>query len=149
MNRLLKLLLWGSVVGLALSLSAPFAARTLATEVTFLSPASPEIRALNKELWVEGDSVMDIYGVAAGEPVAILFPDDDRLIRPSEDPSLTLYVVDKQRGDNPLQAKMVSFFAKFAALGFLAGIGLALTGLWWRRRKRGPLAGLHAATPQH
>jgi hypothetical protein len=137
MRRLLAVVWWMSLAGLVASLAAPLAARALATEVVFISPGSPEEVAVNKELWAPGDPVVDIYGVPAGEPATILFPDQSKVIRPAEDPSQRLYVVDKQQGDNPLQAKMVTFFARLAALGFGIAAALVLAArYWWRRRSR-------------
>jgi len=51
------------------------------------------------------------------------------LIRPPQDPKLALLPVDKQQGENPLQAKTVWFVAKWASIGSGAFVLLVL-GLW-------------------
>jgi hypothetical protein len=132
---LLKVAVWGMVIGLLLSLAAPLALRPFAKEVTFVAPASREEVAVNQELWAKGEPVAPIYGIPASQPAVILFPDDSRLLRPTEDRNLLLYLVDKQRGDNPLQLKTVAFIARFAALGFGAGALVAVLALAWLRRR--------------
>ena len=140
MTTVLKILLGASALGLLVSLVAPVALRFFATEVTFVSPAAPEEVAVNRELWTRGEPVAPIYGVPASETSVVLFADPAKLVRPSEDPSLRLYVVDKQKGENPLQLKSVGFFARFAALGSAVGILSAASGLAWRRRRAAKLA---------
>ena len=58
----------------------------------------------------------------------VFAPDPERMIRPEEDPSLVLMSVNKQQGENPLQARTVWFFAKVASL-VLGLFGLAALAL--------------------
>jgi hypothetical protein len=67
----------------------------------------------------------------------VLFPRAERLLVPPEDPALTLLKIDKQAGDNPLQAVTVAFFARQFALGAAAvGVLLAIIGRVRSRRAR-------------
>ena len=69
----------------------------------------------------------------------VLFVDADKIVRPDENPSLRLLLLDKQQGDNPLQAKTVWFMAWRALAGFLFLAALAFIAsllLGFRRRRR-------------
>ncbi|HEU4339269.1 MAG TPA: hypothetical protein VFS19_04310 [Planctomycetota bacterium] len=104
------------------------------------TPNAPDIVALNRTMWSKGEPVAPIYGTPVGEPMTILFADKSRIIVPAEDPSLTLYTVDKSKGENPLQAQTIRFGAKFGLIGsaILMGAG-ALHFVWKRWRKPGSL----------
>jgi hypothetical protein len=109
---------------------------------------APEVVKLNKMLYEPGpeSSVAEIYGVPTNQKMRVLFVNDDKIVRPKEDPSLTLLLLDKQKGDNPLQAKTVWFIAWRVLAGFLFLAALALLAsliLSLRRRRsatppRGP-----------
>ena len=95
--------------------------------------AAPEAVALNRSLHSEGEPVAEIYGVPTGSPMRVLFVDKSRVIHPKEDPSLSLLLVNKQRGDNPLQVRTVWFIAwrlsgALAAAGALALLTVFLVG---------------------
>ena len=66
----------------------------------------------------------EIYGNPLSNPVRVIWPDRERVLRPEEDQSLVLLTVNKQLGENPLQARTVWLFAKAGALG-LGLLGLA------------------------
>src|SRR5262249_11878945 len=93
-------------------------------DVILISPHAPDVVELNKLSWSNGDKVVDIYGIQNGDKVRVLFTDPARIVVPEQDPSLTLYKVNKQAGENPLQAQSVAFLAKWAALGFFT------VGVW-------------------
>jgi len=103
------------------------------------TPNAADIVALNRAMWSKGEPVAPIYGTPIGEPMTILFAEERRIIVPAEDPSLTLYTVDKSKGENPLQVQTVAFLSKFALIGsgvlLLAG---ALHFAWKRFRARKP-----------
>src|SRR5262245_38860233 len=95
--------------------------------VTLLAaPNAPDIVETNRATWSAGEPVAPIYGTPIGEPMTILFADESRIIIPKEDPSLTLYAVDKSKGENPLQAQTVRFLGTYALIGsgvlLLAGV---------------------------
>lgn len=124
-----------------LSLAAAFGLERFAsTEVRIIVPASEEEVNLNRSLWVEGDPVVDIYGVPSGDPVRVLFVSPDRIIHPAEDPALALLPVDKQAGENPLQVQTAWFFAWRAAAGFAAAAVAAFAVSLWLRRRRAAAA---------
>lgn len=101
--------------------------RTLGEEVRLLSPHDASTVEVNRALFVPGDPVAEIYGVPLSTPVRVIAPDSERILRPREDPALVLLRVDKQVGENPLQARTVWLFAKAAALG-LGLLGIAALG---------------------
>ena len=108
----------------------------------------PAIVALEKSQWkaehpdgkaANPREIVDLYGSPLGDaPVRVIAVSSERLVTPSEDPSLTVLRVDKSR-ENPLQKQTVDFAAMWAAVG--AGAA-ALVGLLVLRlsRKRAPAA---------
>jgi virulence-associated protein VagC len=115
----------GALLGLLVALVLVFG---LGKEVTLIAPHDPSTVEVNRALHGPGEPVAEIYGIPTKEKVTIIAPDGDRLIRPEEDPSLLLMKVDKQAGENPLQARTVWFFAKpvLPALLLLGIVGLFL-----------------------
>ncbi len=110
----------GSALLLILAVIADLA---LSTDVLLLVPHAPATVELNRALFIPGDSVAELYGNPLDEPVRILLPDPDRLIRPEEDSSLLLLPVDKESGENPLQVQTIWFFVKPAVpAAFLLGM---------------------------
>ena len=136
-----------SIASLVLAAIAPLIGRALATDVTLVAAASEFEVAANRELWLDGDPVAEIYGIPSARPATLVLPDQAQLVRPAEDPSLTLYLVDKQRGDNPLQLKTVDFFARWAALAAALSTALAVAAGWWLRRRAHRGAPTVGATP--
>lgn len=98
--------------------------RGLGEEVLLVSPHESSTVEVNRALYVPGDPVAEIYGNPLSSPVRVISPDPERMMRPEEDRSLVLLAVNKQRGENPLQARTVWLFAKAGTLG-LALLGLA------------------------
>ena len=107
------------VLGLAMIIDRGFG-----EEVRLISPHDASTVQVNRALHAPGDPVAEIYGNALSNPVRVIAPDADRIVRPDEDPATVLLTVDKQRGENPLQARTVWLFAKAAALG-LGLLGVA------------------------
>jgi hypothetical protein len=138
MKKLFLSLAMGALLGLVLVIAgSSYVAARYSTEVVFITANGPEAIALERMLWEEGDPVAPIYGVPASDPQRILFAKEETIIRPPEDPSLALYPVDKEAGENPLQEKTLWFFARYAVLGFsLLAFG-ALTGFVLVRRREG------------
>ena len=120
------------IAGFGGALLAPLLAlamdRGLGEDVRLISPHDPPTVEVNRALHAAGEPVAEIYGNPLSSPVRVIAPDRARIIRPAEDPSLLLLPVNKQRGENPLQARTVWLFAKAAALalGLLGLAGLAL-----------------------
>lgn len=138
MRTLLRIFL---VLAAALAVAVPGAAYVLdeafAQDVLIITPHDPRQVALNRQLWMEGDPVPEIYGVPTNEPVRVLLPDEARLIRPAESGTgPTLLAVDKQAGENPLQVRSVWFVAWRAAAGFGLAALLAAGLLAWTGRRR-------------
>lgn len=123
----MRLLRIGALAALGLALAAPVTAwvldRFVAVTVQPVVPAASEAVALNRTLYEKGQSVAEIYGIPTGHKMRVLFPKQDSLLRPPEDPTQRLLLVDKQRGDNPLQVKTAWFVA------WRLGAGLAALGL--------------------
>ncbi len=111
----------GALVALGLAVIID---RGFGEEVRLISPHDSSTVEVNRALHAPGDPVAEIYGNPLSNPVRVIAPDPDRIVRPEEDPSAVLLTVDKQRGENPLQARTVWLFAKAGALG-LALLGLA------------------------
>lgn len=107
----------------------------LSTEVLMISPKSPEVVRVERELWEPGQPVAEIYGVPSGHPVRIVLPDQNRLIQPEQDPDLLLLQVDKASGENPLQVKTVWFVAFRGALVLTVAGLLGLVALLWLNRR--------------
>lgn len=117
MKTLAKYISTLSLAGLVLVLAGAWILVSgYSEEVLIIAPKADEIVELEKELWLPGDPVADIYGTPMDQPTLVVMPDQTKLIYPSEDDSLVLLKVDKQAGDNPLQAKTVWFVTRWAAL---------------------------------
>jgi hypothetical protein len=130
MRRILKASALLSIVAFFLVLGGAYVlSERFSTEVTLITPKAPEAVALEKMLWEPGASVAAIYGVPTGETRSVLLADPERIIRPPEDPSLVLYTVDKEAGDNPLQEKTLWFATRWLAVALGAFGLLALAAL--------------------
>ena len=119
---------WGAGIAVALACVLDWG---LGRDVILIAPHAPAVVKVNRALYTSGDAVADLYGNALSKPVRVIFPSETKLIVPPEDPYVLLLSVDKQRGENPLQAQTIWFFAKFAVGGFLVlgGVGLLLSRL--------------------
>lgn len=104
----------------------------LGEDVLMIAPHDPSVVELNRELYVPGEQVAQLYGNPLSESTRVVSPASDRLIRPTEQPALLLLRVDKLGGENPLQTQTVWFFTKFMAPAFLL---LGLLGFAFPRRR--------------
>ncbi|MBI3097629.1 MAG: hypothetical protein HYY93_05190 [Planctomycetes bacterium] len=136
-----RIALFAVALGAGAAVLAPASAAALSwgwgREVVMISPHASEAVELNRALWTRGEPVAPVYGIPSAGPVRVVFAEAGRVIVPAEDPGLTLYTVDKQGGENPLQAQTLWFFARLVSV---AGAGLALMavlGWLWRRRSSG------------
>ena len=91
---------------------------------------------MNKILWRKGESIAEIYGIPSNEKIRIAFPEESKIIVPEEDPSLTLYRVNKQKGENPLQTKTLWTFLPFIEGGGLLLLLFGLPLLLWEKRQK-------------
>lgn len=136
-DRIAKAALVLGAVGLTV---APAAAALLdavaGRTVILLNPDPPEVVDANRALWSQGELVAKIYGTPIGEPMRVLFADSARIIVPKEDPSLTLYTVDKTKGENPLQAQTLWFTVKLAMAGSALLVFAGLLHVVWKRWRR-------------
>jgi hypothetical protein len=89
----------------------------LGQEIRMISPHDSSTVEINQALYMPGDPVAEVYGNPLSNPVRLIAPDKSHIIRPKEDASIMLFSVDKQNGENPLQARTVWLFTKFLALG--------------------------------
>ncbi len=128
--------MWMGFGGAALVLAgAMLTVSLLGQEVVLIAPFDESTVELNRALHSPGDPVAEIYGNPMGQTVRIIAPDKGHLIRPTEEPSLLLLQVDKQKGENPLQAQTIWFFSKFAIPGFVL---VGIVGLLLPRRQSSP-----------
>ncbi|HEY3226338.1 MAG TPA: hypothetical protein VGK61_05020 [Planctomycetota bacterium] len=132
------------VLGVFGSLAPPVAAALLSAAsgrnvILVATPNNPDIVEANRALWTPGEPVAPLYGTPVGEPMRILFADPARIIVPGEDPSLTLYTVDKAKGENPLQERTMWFAVRMAMYASGALLAAALLHSLWGRL-RGPRA---------
>ncbi len=144
----------GLVLGLAVlaPVSAYVLDRAYGETVLPVARSAPEAVRANKALYEEGDSVAEIYGVPGERKMRVIFVSKDLLVTPSEDPKLRLLLINKQKGDNPLQVKTLYFVAwrVTAGLAAVSLLGLALLLFLRRRRKRSqsiPMATAPATVP--
>ncbi len=126
------LLFFGFAGALVLLVSAYAIDLELGRDVLLVAPNSPQTIELNREMFMDGDSVAEIYGNPLSKKTRVILPSKEKLIRPAEDPSLLLLSVDKQSGENPLQAQTIWFFVQFAAPGLLL-MGIVGLLLPWKR----------------
>ncbi|OIP36312.1 MAG: hypothetical protein AUK47_15345 [Deltaproteobacteria bacterium CG2_30_63_29] len=104
------------------------------------------LRELNRWQYEEGDwddTVVAIYGSPEGEPLEVVFIDEDSLLRPSEDPSLLL--LPRTGNEHVFQVRTLYFFA--SRVTFLAlPIALALMAVYFVLRKRSRATELGSAS---
>jgi hypothetical protein len=139
--RVLRVLIGTAV---ALAVAAPLAAygldRIYGRDVLPVARSSPEAVRANQALYLEGDPVAEIYGVPGEREMRVVFVDSERILVPKENPRLTLLLIDKQQGENPLQVKTLYFVAwrASAGLALAALLGLGLYLLLAHRKRRRP-----------
>ena len=140
-----KLLGVGALVVGALVYPAAWALdRAAGVDLLIVTAADDASVAANRGLWeMDGGpkkEVPSIYGTPGKEPMRFVFVGSDRVFRPKEDPSLSLYLL--RAGDHPLQAQTLYFFALPTALGaVMTGAARLLLG----RRAARTAAGTPAA----
>jgi hypothetical protein len=120
------------------ALAPPIAAALLSAAsgrnvILIATPNSPDIVEANRALWNPGEPVAELYGTPVGEPMRILFADPARIIVPKEDPTLILYTVDKEKGENPLQVQTIWYATRIAMYVSGGLIGLWLLHVLWRK----------------
>jgi hypothetical protein len=130
----------GLAVGV-LAYPAAFAVdRAAGTDALIVQAADADSVATNRGMWEINGSpkaeVPGIYGSPTKAPVRLVCAKAEALVRPPEDPSLTLYLM--QAGDHPLQAQTLWYFALPATLGGLVAGALLL---WLSGRKKAPAEG--------
>ena len=91
--------------------------------------------------WAAGgrrkEGIPEIYGTPTRKVERLVFVPEGSILRPREDPSLTLYL--KRGDDHPFQAQTLYYLGVVAAIGgVLVGIALLLLGR--RRAKPAPPA---------
>jgi hypothetical protein len=126
------------ILGVTGALAPPIAAALLSAAagrnvLLVATPNSPDVVEANRALWTPGEPVAPLYGTPVGEPMRILFADPARIIVPKEDPSLTLYTVDKAKGENPLQEQTMWFAVRVAMYASGGLLALALLHYLWRK----------------
>lgn len=138
--KVLSLAGWLSLGLGVLAFSAALALESFGSpEVLPISPHSPDVVRFEQSMFVIGDPVPNIYGVPMEEKIRVVLPDSSRIIRPTEDPSLVLYKVDKQAGENPLQLKTVWFIARWVGIpSLLSGVLFLAIARALRRRSASP-----------
>ena len=133
-DRLAKTALFLGVLG---ALVPPAAGAMLSAasgrNVILINPDPPDVVEANRALWTQGEPVPKIYGAQVGEPMRILFADPARIITPKEDPSITLYTVDKTKGENPLQVQTMWYGVRMGMYVSGGLIALAFLHFLWRR----------------
>ncbi len=133
MKRLAEFAFWG---GAALTQLTPLLTAVIvsagAREVLYVAAHSPDVVAVNRELWSQGEPVAEIYGIPQGR-IHVLWPDPARMVVPLENQKLTILLVNKRDGENPLQAATAWFFAKWVALaGGIAMLAAGAALAYWR-----------------
>ena len=95
-------------------------------EVLIVVPADAASVEANRSIWTKGEPVAPIYGTPSAAPARLLFPDESRILRPAEDPSLTLFM--EKQGEHALRSQNLLFASRYVAVGgIVAGIlGLLL-----------------------
>ena len=128
-----KILMIIGIVGLVLVAAVGSYLLGTAKTVTLINPNAPSVVSLNKSMYQKGDNVAEIYGNPLDKQVKLVLMDQKKVIHPEEDPTLMLYPVDKQKGDNPIQAQSVWLFMRSSLIGFSV---VTVIGLLLMTRKR-------------
>ena len=103
--------------------------RASGLDVVVVQAADPASVETNRGLWElnggEKSEVAGIYGTPSKEIERIVFASEADLLRPKEDPALTLFL--KRDGNKEIQSQTLWYFALLGTMGGLAGGGL----LFW------------------
>lgn len=118
-----------------------------ATEVLFLTPHKPEVVSVNKDLWDFDPpdpktpnydrKLIEVYGLVGSTKEKVVGLDRSKLLFPAgknkdgteKRPDLFVLPVDKEKGENPLQAKTVEFVAHLLRGGAVI-VGAGFLILW-------------------
>ena len=136
------LMVAASAVGAAWALD-----RFFARDVVLILPFAPEVVELNRATRETGESAASIYGTPVGgdataserdprpRTTRVVFPNDEKLLRPKEDPEILLLQIDPTAGDHPLQSMSLRWCAdRVARAGALLAAALWSVGTVIRRR---------------
>jgi hypothetical protein len=145
MTGFLKFCWMLSVLVAALAWPVALAMDAAATEALPIVPFAPEVVEVNRATETLDPKAADyemrvagIYGTPSKQGRGrFLFVPKERYLHPRELPSLTLITINKQNGENPLQAQTVRFFAQWVNLGAMAAVVLFLLAWIYRRRTAG------------
>ncbi len=80
-------------------------------------------------------AVIDLYGVPNQQAMKVVFFPKSRVLRPKEAPELVLLKIDRTKGQDALQMKLVYYLTPFF-MGGAAFTGLTLLGVWAVVRKK-------------
>ena len=137
LERLRPLLMWLGFGGAAASVAvALLTVGLLGQNVVMIAPFDESTVELNRALYSPGEQVAELYGNPLGTPVRVIAPRRQTIIRPAEEPSLVLMRVNKQRGENPLQAQTIWFFGRLVVPSLIV---LGIVGLILPRRRTDPI----------
>ncbi len=141
--RLLKVGAIGAVAVAVLAWPVAWALESTAIEVQYVEPGDEASLGAKRDLYAldpEGYSVAELYGTPFGKPTSVIFADEDKIVRPKEDESLTLLLVDRAKGEDTFQTDRLRSLTLLVSLGG-AGTALGLFVLRWliarRSRSRG------------
>ncbi|MGE0641565.1 MAG: hypothetical protein AB7G12_17020 [Thermoanaerobaculia bacterium] len=136
----------GAWAGLVAALLVPLAGYLTdmgwGREVLLIAPHDPSVVTLNRSLWSAGDPVADVYGSPMSEPTRVLLFGDQKVLRPEEDPALSLLPV-ASAGNRPIQVRTLWWAVRLAVVGLGAATAVLL-GISLYARRRAHLA----AAPQ-
>lgn len=146
MSKALTVLGILSLVFAALAYPAALVIGGTATEAYMIAGKDPSTIAVEEELFEPPksaakdskeyrDAVMRIYGVPTDETTKIVFWPKEKFLKPKQLPSITILPVYKEKGEDPIQLKMVFFIAVRALIG-AAVTGAILLGLGAVLRKK-------------
>ncbi|MFN7943087.1 MAG: hypothetical protein U0X73_15960 [Thermoanaerobaculia bacterium] len=128
---------WAGVVAVLLvPLAGYLADLGWGREVLLIAPHDSTVVTLNRSLWSAGDPVADLYGSPMSEPTRVLLFGDQKVLRPEEDPKLSLLPL-ASAGKRPIQVQTLWWAVRIAVAG-LGATSAALLGisLFARRRAR-------------
>ena len=130
---------WAALVAaLLLPLAAYLADLGWGREVLLLAPHDPSVVTLNRSLWSAGEPVADVYGSPMSEPTRVLLIGDQKVLRPVEDPKLSLLPV-ASAGKRPIQIRTLWWAVRLGVVG-LGATSTALLGISLLARRRATLA---------
>jgi len=149
---MLKLLRVGWILAFVCAAAAyPVAAILAATSVEGIeiAPFAEDVVLVNTTLTTlpaktdpnYAKTVIGLYGQPNQEAMKVVFFPKSRILHPKELPELTLLKIDRTKGEDALQVKLVYYVTPYF-LGGAAATGALLLGIWafLRKRARPPAA---------